>query len=342
MDINSQNKEQKTRSPGESGASCRNAYRIGFVLLDGFSLMSYSAAVEPLRAANLLAAADLYDIRHLPGDGAMATSSSGATVRASAWIGEQVDFDLVLIVAGGDPARLPYLRLMRWLRHLASRGVRLGGVSGGPVVLARAGVMEGRRMTVHWEHRDELASFRSTAIVERSLYVSDRDRLTCAGGTAPLDMMHALIREQHGAVFARRVSDWFLHVDVRPSEGPQRSGLAARHGTHNSALLSAIEAMENHLADPLDLDQLARLAGVGVRQLNRLSRQHLGQATVAFYRSLRLAKSLELLQRTGLSMSAIASATGFGTQALFATRFRQRYGVAPSRARYMSNVQPMH
>jgi len=138
----------------------------------------------------------------------------------------------------------------------------------------------------------------------------DRDRMTCAGGTAALDMMHALISKQHGADFARKVSDWFLHTDIRPSEGPQRS---------------AIELMENHIADPLELDQLARIVGVSARQLNRLFAEKLNVSTVRFYRSLRLEKARELLQQTTLNLAEISSATGFANSAHFSRRFSVQY-----------------
>ncbi len=304
-------------------------FRVGFVLIDDFPLMSYAAALEPLRAANLLAGIALYDIRNIPVSAARSVSSSGALVRANAFLGEQVDFDLVLVVAGGNLLHAEYPRLYSWLRLLAARGVLMGGVSGGPLLLARAGIMNDRRMTVHWDHAEVLLALSHQLIVERSLYVRDRDRLTCAGGTAPLDMMHALISEQHGAAFARKISDWFLHTDIRPGEGAQRAGLSQRYNTNNSAVLKAIEAMENHIADPLELSQLAILAELSVRQLNRLFRHVFATSTVQFYRHLRLQKAHALLQASSLTISAIASTTGFANAAHFSRCFSEHYSLSP-------------
>jgi len=308
-------------------------FRVGFLLIDGFALMSYAAAVEPLRAANLLAARALYDIRHIAAVGARAVSSSGALVEATADIGGSADYDLVIVVAGGDPAAFRDERVFQWLRHLSRRGVRLGGVSGGPVILASAGLMRGRRMTVHWEHAAVLAAISPALMIERSLYVIDRDRLTCAGGTAPLDMMHALLGEHHGAAFTRQVSDWFMHTEIRPSGGPQRAGLAERHGTNNPLVIQAIEAMENHIADPLELGQLAHLADISARQLNRLFREKLGQSTMKFYSDLRLEKARALVAQSPLSLTEIALAAGFAGSAHFSHSFRRRFGVAPSSLR---------
>lgn len=309
------------------------AFRIGFLLIDGFALMSYASAVEPLRAANLLADRTVYDIRHLTVGDAHGISSSGSMVAASAQLGRDVDFDLVLVVAGGDPGTFADERAFNWLRQLARHGVRLGGVSGGPVILALAGLMEGRRMTVHWEHAPTLAEISPALMVERTLYVMDRDRITCAGGTAPLDMMHALINVHHGPAFARQVSDWFMHTEIRPSGGPQRAGLVERYGTNDPALIQAIEMMENHVADPLELAQLAQLSGIGPRQLNRLFRQKLGRSTMTFYRELRLGKAGNLLTQSTLSLTEIALATGFANSAHFSTAFRDVFGRAPSSLR---------
>ncbi len=308
-------------------------YSIGILLIDGFALMSYSSVIEPLRAANLLANEELYKIDHLTAKGDQATSSSGATVKATAKITDENNFDLVLVVAGGDPTTYRDEKVFQWLRQIARYGVRLGGVSGGPVVLAAAGLMEGHRMTVHWEHAEALSEISPTLLIERSLYVMDRERITCAGGVAPLDMMHAVQREIHGIEFARKVSDWFIHTDVRPSGYPQRSGIVERYSTHNPSIIQAIETMENHIADPLTLGQLALLASVSPRQLNRLFMDKLGQSTMSVYRNLRLEKAHNLLIQTTLSITEIALATGFSSSAHFSKTFHDKYNIPPSSLR---------
>ena len=312
------------------------ARRIAFVLVEGFALMSFAAVTEPLRAANLLAGKRIYEVVCFaagPTTAATLNSSSAASVTVGPLEHATGDFDLVLVVAGGDPVGYRDAALFQWLRRQARHGRMLGGVSGGPAILANAGIMENRRMTIHWEHAAALAERHPGLLLERTLYVVDRDRMTCAGGTAPLDMMHALIAEQHGPDFARKVSDWFMHTDVRPAGGPQRAGLAQRYGTNRHVVLAAIEAMENHIADPLPLADLAQVVGVGVRQLNRQFQAGLGRSAGAFYRDLRLDKSGALLRQTDLPILEIAVATGFTSAAHFATAFRKRYGRPPSRYR---------
>ncbi|MFT6304766.1 MAG: transcriptional regulator GlxA family with amidase domain [Granulosicoccus sp.] len=314
-------------------------FRVGIVLIDGFSLMAYASAMEPLRAANLFSNEPLYSVRNLPVSGANSRSSSGALIKADAYLGEQVDFDLLLIVAGKEAGCYRNAQLENWLRLLASRGVLIGGVSGGPLVLAHSGVMDGYRMTIHWDHVDALTQISPRLVVERSLYTLDRNRLTCGGGTAALDMMLALIKYQQGPEIALRVSDWFLHTDMREGENAQRSGLAERYNTSNEHLLKALEAMENHIADPLELQQLAALAGLGARQLNRLFTKYLQSSAVNFYRHLRLKKSQQLLNRTSLSIHDVALATGFANGGHLSKSFSDLFGLPPKRYRELSRAE---
>jgi len=186
---------------------------------------------------------------------------------------------------------------------------------------------------VHWEHRSVLTELVPAPLLEHARYVLDGDRLTAAGGTAALDMMCALIASRHGTAFARDVGDWFLHTDLTPPAAPQRSGLVERWGTTSAPLIAALGAMESHVDDPLALEQLAALAGVGPRQLNRLFRARFGRSVAARYRELRLERARELLARTSLPVAEVARATGFANATHFARRFRETFGLSPTRLR---------
>ncbi|MEO3414409.1 GlxA family transcriptional regulator [Roseovarius sp. CAU 1744] len=307
--------------------------RIGILTLNGFALMSYSSTVEPLRAANLLGRRTLYEVVNIGVTADPIQSSGAAVVIPQATIAETPKLDYLFVVAGGDPAHYNERPLFPWLVRQARAGTRLGGVSGGPLILARAGLMEGRRMTIHWEHAQALAEISPHLMIDRTLYVIDRDRVTCAGGTAPLDLMHALIARHHGAPFARLVSDWFMHTEIRPSIGPQRGGLVDRVGSTNAAILDAVDVMESNVAETVDLDELARAAGVSPRQLNRLFREKLGRSTMGYYRELRLDKAQSLLRNSPLSLTEIALATGFANSSHFSRAFTQHFGQPPSASR---------
>jgi len=143
-------------------------------------------------------------------------------------------------------------------------------------------------------------------------------------------MMHELIANHHGEELATRVSDWFMHTEIRASGQPQRAGYVARYGATSAPVIRAIEVMENHMDDPLDLNQVASLSGVGPRQLNRLFRDKIGLGTMAFYRELRLEKAKNLLSQSPLSITEIALATGFCSSAHFAKSFRSKFNAPPS------------
>lgn len=307
--------------------------RIGLLPLDGFALMSYASLTEPMRAANLLAGHRLYDMIDITTESGAVHSSGAASIRPQVKVGDDIDLDYLFVIAGGDLTRLEDARVTNWLARMARQGARLGGVSGGPVILARAGLMNGRRMTVHWEHATALAEISPHLAIERTLYVIDRDRITCAGGTAPMDLMHALITRHHGAPFARQVSDWFMHTEVRPSIGPQRAGLVERLGSNDPALLDAVATMETHIADPVTLSDLAQIADVSPRHLNRLFQEKLGRSTMGFYRALRLDTARGLLRNSSLPLTEIALATGFASSSHFSRVYSQHFGQPPSHYR---------
>ncbi len=321
-------KPDKNLSENDEFGSLNRVHRIGILPIPGFALMSYACTVEPLRAANLLSRRTLYDVVHF-GEAAQVESSGAASIERRHAIGDEVALDLLLVVAGGDPFAFKDPAVFAWLAKLARRGVRIGGVSGGSVILANAGLMSGRRMTVHWEHAAALAEQFPDSLVERRLYVMDRDRVTCGGGTAPLDLMHALIATHHGSVFARLVSDWFLHTDIRGPAAPQRGGVVERFGAHSPHLLEAVAAMESHVGDPLSLKQLALVAQVSPRHLNRLFGDAMGQSVMEYYRDLRLDTAKRLIRSTAMSMGEISDATGFSNAGHFSNAYKARFGLRP-------------
>jgi transcriptional regulator GlxA family with amidase domain len=312
--------------------------RVGFVLVEGFALMSAAAAVEPLRAANLLAGRPLYEPVFLAERPGWVAASCGAGFQALGLAARPPDCALVFVIAGGDPLARDLRGLERALRGLAQAGVTLGGISGGAVPLARAGLMRGRRFTVHWEHFEALRALSDDFLMERRLYVIDRDRFTCAGGTAPLDMMHALIAADHGAALAGAVSDWFIHTGIRQADAPQRTGPTPAGAATHPAVAAALELMDSHIGDPLSLDQIAALAGLGRRQLQRLFLDHLGRTVMAAYRDMRLEVADRLLRQSPMSVLDVAMATGFADAGHFARVYKARFGIAPATRRRRARV----
>jgi transcriptional regulator GlxA family with amidase domain len=211
----------------------------------------------------------------------------------------------------------------------------VGGISGGPFVLARANLLSGYRVTIHWEHAPALLEEFPELDLRHSLFEIDRDRLTSSGGTSPLDMMHEVISRKFGTELALRVSDWLLLTHVREGTGPQRMPLRERLGVSHASLLRVIDLMEQNLENPLTGRKLAISAAVSLRQLERLFRQHLGSSPNKYYLILRLDRARDLLRQTSLSILEVALATGFTSTSHFSRKFKSRFGHAPRAERAM-------
>ncbi len=303
--------------------------RIGLVMIENFALLSYACVVDPMRASNLLAKNILFEINHYSVEGKSSKSSSGAIVQTVPLAEATPGLDYLFVIAGGTPEQFENRSFFDRLRTFDKANSVIGGISGGPVILVKAGLMDDHRMTVHWEHAPYLEQLKPSIPLEKSLFVIDRNRITCAGGMAPLDLMHALITKEFGVSFASEVSDWFIHTTVRKPGETQRGSLEKRYGTFNRKVLVAIELIENHVADPLTLGQLANLVGMSSRHLNRLFRQELGFSAMKLSQKLRLEIAKKLLEETSLSMVDIMDATGYTYREHFSKSFKSYFGMLP-------------
>jgi len=268
-----------------------------------------------------------------------AIASSGAAVLPDFKLGSERELpDLLLVCAGGNPALFKDRQTLAWLRRVASRKVIMGGISGGPFVLARAGLLKGRRCTVHWAHAAAMHEEFPDIRLAHSLFELDGDRFTCSGGVAALDMMVALITRDHGYELGAAVADWFLHTHVREGRGPQRMDLRLRLGISDAKLLETLKAMEAHIESPLTRAELADIAQVSLRQLERSFRTHLGRGVHEHYLALRVARARQLLRETSRSILEVALGTGFASASQFSRAFRNVAGMTPTKARDRSRV----
>jgi transcriptional regulator GlxA family with amidase domain len=314
------------------------ARHIGFLLLPDFPLMSYASAVEPLRAANVLAGKPLYRWSHLSVDGRPARASVGLQIAPDLPLDEAQTLDALFVCAGGNPAAFRHKPTFARLRALAAAGVEIGGMSGGAYILARAGLLQHRRCTIHWEHIPALLEEFPDLLLERTLYVFDGDRATCAGGLAAFDMMVDLIGRRHGAQLAVAVGEWYLRTQSRSGEDAQRVSLRERTRVANPKVLKVLALMEERIEHPLTREALADAAGVTLRQLERLFSAHLGQSLASHYLGLRLERARKLLQQTSLPVVEVAIACGFAASAHFARVYQARFGRSPSAERKESGA----
>ena len=316
-----------------SRPAAAEAKRIGFFLVPGFSMMALSAAMEPLRAANQATGRRLYSLQVLGLDPVPVRSGGDVLVVPDSGIEQAERMDLLVVVASLDVASYRNRTLMAWLRRLAGHGLQMGALSTATLLLARAGLLDGYRCTIHWAEQREFADEFPQIRLCRDLYCIDRDRYTCAGGVAAMDLMLALIEREHGRTLAADVAENFLLGRARESGEAQRLDRQWRYGVSERRVLDALRLMEEHLEDPLSTDQLAAAVGCSERQLERLFRGTLGKNPARFCLELRLRESERLLRQSALSLAEIAARCGFSSPSHFGKAYREHFGTTPASAR---------
>jgi transcriptional regulator GlxA family with amidase domain len=307
--------------------------RFVFLLVEGLSMMSLSSAIEPLRSANRLAEKTFYTWQLASLDGDAVEASNGIALPAQKLETALLDADY-LFVCGGlrlDPAaEPPYLAA---LRHAARHAGVIGALSTGTYLLARAGLLDGYRCTIHWENLPAFVEeFRSLSCSGK-LFEIDRDRMTCSGGTAAMDLMLHLIASEHGDELAARVANQFHHARIRDGEDVQRGWRDQNHASLPRGLRRAIELMGAHVETPLPIAQIGTHVALSPRQLERLFEQHLKLTPARYYVLLRLARAHELLSYSSVPVAEVALATGFSSTSHLALWVRRIYRTSPSELR---------
>ena len=313
--------------------------QVGVVALDGFSLMSYACAVEPFRAANLMSGKTLYSLRNFAVR-QVGISSQGMRPSHVSSLEERSVLDFIFVIAGGDPFAHIDAGLHSWLRKQAVWGATLCGVSGGPVVLAQAGLMAGYRMTVHWDHAAKLQTLFPDLMLGRSIYVMDRRRLTSAGGVAAFDMALALIAKFNSPELAEDVSNWFLHTAFRQSHADQITGRGLNPAARHNAVVRGLRYIQNHLGEGIKEEQIADHCRLSTRQLSRLFKSDLGKTPTEVLRAQRFDLARRLLQQTSTRISEIALSSGFQSFSHFSSAYKDFYGISPSQERKTSSAVP--
>lgn len=309
-----------------------------FLLLERFTMMSFAAAIEPLRLANRLSGRVLYDWRLVGAGGTTVRCSNGASVMLDADLGETQRNDTILVCGGVDVARAASRPVMAWLRREERRGARMGALCTGAWVLAEAGLLEGRRATIHWENQDSFAEEFPDVTLVRTVFVEDGNRLTAAGGTAAIDMMLRQIARDHGSELASRVADQMIHTSIRSEDDHQRLSIPIRIGARHPRLAQVVARMEANIEDPVSPARLASEAGMSPRQLERLFARYLGRSPKRYYMEIRLERARNLLMQTEMSVIEIALASGFASVAHFSKCYRASYGSTPYRQRGSSDA----
>ena len=307
--------------------------RIGLILIPNFSMIAFTAAVEPLRLANRTSGKGLYEYHLFSVDGRPVTASNGISLTPEGDLEKAAVLPVVIVCSGVEVQKNTNKAVISWLRRVARKGAEVGALCTGSHILARAGLLEGYRCTIHWENLAAFVEDFPEIEVTSELFEIDRNRFTCAGGTAAIDMMLNVISLQHGHELAASVADQFMHERIRDQHDHQRMSLLVRLGVRHPKLLSVIEVMEKNLEEPLNRIDLARDANLSTRQLERLFRKYLNRSPARYYLELRLDKARLLLLQTNMSIIDVALACGFVSASHFSKCYRDYYGRTPRKER---------
>ncbi|MZR13116.1 helix-turn-helix domain-containing protein [Maritimibacter sp. DP07] len=307
--------------------------RFVFVLMPEFTLLSFAGALDALRLANRQLGFEAYSWRLLGEGGGTAECSAGSRFQLDGDLEDLHHDDTVILCAGTNVSRHATPKLISWLRREARRGVTIAGLCTAAQVLARAGLLDGKRATIHWENHDGFLEDFPEIDLTKSVYVIDGKVITTAGGTASMDLMLNLLARDHGSEVANAVADQQIYTSIRTDRDTQRLSVPTRIGVRHPKLAAVIQKMESHIEDPISPATLAQEVGLSTRQLERLFRRYLNRSPKRYYMELRLSRARNLLMQTDMNVINVALACGFTSPSHFSKCYRTQYGTTPYRER---------
>ncbi len=307
--------------------------RFVFVLLNQFTMLCFACAVESLRIANRMSGKQLYAWSIVGEGGETAYCSAGTAFRLDSDFLEVNRDDTIVLCGGIDVANATTKRLLNWVRREARRGVGMGGLCTAGYSLARAGLLDGKRATIHWENQDSFVEEFEDVTLTKSVFVVDGNTFTTAGGTASIDLMLKFIADDHGEQLASAVADQLIYTTIRTDQDTQRLSVPTRIGVRHPKLSAVIQMMEANIEEPISPSILAKDVGMSTRQLERLFRRYLNRSPKRYYMELRLQKARNLLMQTDMSVINVALACGFASPSHFSKCYRAQYSTTPYRER---------
>ena len=304
-----------------------------FLLLQEFTLMPFSSALDALRIANRYDNTERYAWKIVSEHGQPMTCSNGLTIMPDSALEELSRDDIILICGGMGIDKNSTKNVLNWLRREARRGVSIGGLCTGAHTMAKAGLLEGKKCTIHWENYDSFLEEFDTIELSKAIYIVDGKRFTSAGGMSSLDLMLKLMANFDGETLANFVADQCLHTNIRTDRDSQRLSIPTRIGVRHPKLSTVIQMMQNNIEEPVSPSILAQDVGMSTRQLERLFSRYLSRSPKRYYMELRLQKARNLLMQTEMSVINVALACGFASPSHFSKCYRAQYDTTPYRER---------
>ncbi len=322
--------------PARSGEHTDNntkPIRFVFVLLDNFTLLSFASALDCLRLANRHTSTPRYEWVLVGEGGDTVTCSTNTEFKLDDDLIELHRDDRVILCGGIEIQKAATKRLISWLRREARKGIKIGGLCTAAYVMAKAGLLDGKKATIHWENQDSFSEDFPEVDLNKSVYKIDGNRMTTAGGTSSIDMFLQIISDDYGEDIANWVADQQIYSSIRTDQDTQRLSVPTRIGVRHPKLSQVIQMMEANIEEPISPSVLAKDVGMSTRQLERLFRRYLNRSPKRYYMELRLQKARNLLMQTDMSVINVALACGFASPSHFSKCYRAHYDTTPYRER---------
>jgi len=307
--------------------------RFVFVLIENFTLLSFSSALDALRIANRMSGKKLYDWIFIGENEEFVSCSAGTQFKLDNSLIELHRDDTILLCGGTSIQESTTRKLIGWLRREARRGLIIGGLCTAAYPMAKAGLLDEKKATIHWENQDSFAEEFLEVELTKTVFVCDGNRYTTAGGTSSIDLLLKIIADEHGEELANAVADQMIYSSIRTDQDTQRLSVPTRIGVRHPKLSKVIQMMEINIEEPISPSILAKEVGMSTRQLERLFRRYLDRSPKRYYMELRLQKARNLLMQTDMSVINVALACGFASPSHFSKCYRAHYDTTPYRER---------
>ncbi|MDG1431750.1 MAG: GlxA family transcriptional regulator [Paracoccaceae bacterium] len=304
-----------------------------FLLVDEFTHLAFSCAIEPLRIANLISGKTLYKWSLMSANGKTATASNDVVTQVDRGFSELVRGEMLFVLSGLHVKENTTPELLSVIRRERAKGHLAGALCSGAYCLARAGAMNGLATSIHWDFHDSFMEEFPEVKLVRNVFVANEKYITASGGTATADLMLHLIERDYGHDLGIEVADMMLHNSVREPTAEQKLSLQSRHGIRNAHLSKAIKMMTDNLEHPIPPSEIAEEVGISARQLERLFGRHLNCSPKKYYVDMRLQKARNLLLQTEKTVTEISFLAGFASPAHFARVYRNQFGITPMNQR---------
>ena len=314
-------------------ANVKSPRRFVFVLMENFTLLSFSSALDALRIANRMSGKTLYEWTFIGENEGVVSCSAGTQFKLDNSLIELHRDDTVLLCGGTSIQEATTKKLIGWLRREARRGLTIGGLCTAAYPMAKAGLLDDKKATIHWENQDSFAEEFLEVELTKTVFVCDGNRYTTAGGTSSIDLLLKIIADEHGEELANAVADQMIYSSIRTDQDTQRLSVPTRIGVRHPKLSKVIQMMEINIEEPISPSILAKDVGMSTRQLERLFRRYLDRSPKRYYMELRLQKARNLLMQTDMSVINVALACGFASPSHFSKCYRAHYDTTPYRER---------